>query len=105
MFHASGHGSDGASRGSRHPAPCHLAWQRPRPTIFSDDDFALYRDLLAEHRATAGVEIWAWVLLPNHVHLILTPSDEDGLRATLSRTHRRYAGHVQEIRRQDAYSP
>jgi REP element-mobilizing transposase RayT len=26
------------------------------------------------------VEVWGWVLIPNHVHLILTPSDPDGLR-------------------------
>jgi putative transposase len=64
------------------------------PTFFGDDDYALYRDLLAEHCAAAGVEVWAWVLMPNHVHLILTPSHEDGLRAALSRTHRRYAGHI-----------
>jgi putative transposase len=32
--------------------------------------------------------------MPNHVHLILTPSDEDGLRAALARTHRRHAGHI-----------
>ncbi len=31
---------------------------------------------------------------PNHVHLILVPSDEDGLRRALAATHRRYAGHV-----------
>jgi REP element-mobilizing transposase RayT len=30
--------------------------------------------------------------MPNHVHLILTPSDKDGLRAALSRVHRMYAG-------------
>src|SRR5271154_6893592 len=64
------------------------------PTFFSDADYALYRDLLAEHCAAAEVEVWAWVLMPNHVHLILMPSDEDGLRAALARTHRRYAGHI-----------
>jgi putative transposase len=32
--------------------------------------------------------------MPNHVHLILTPSDEDGLRAALARTHRRHAGQI-----------
>jgi putative transposase len=63
-------------------------------TFFSDADYALYRDLLAEHSAKANVEVWAWVLMPNHVHLILTPSDEDGLRRALAPTHRRYAGHV-----------
>jgi putative transposase len=36
-------------------------------TFFSDDDYQLYRDLLAEHAAKAGVEVWSWVLMPNHV--------------------------------------
>lgn len=69
-------------------------------TFFSDDDYAHYRDLLKKHCARAGVSVWAWVLMPNHVHLILTPSDTDGLRAALSRVHRAYAGyvHAREIR-------
>ena len=69
-------------------------------TFFSDDDDALYRDLLAKNCAAAGVEAWAWVLMPNHVHLILTPSDEHGLRRALAATHRRYAGliHAREER-------
>ena len=63
-------------------------------TSFRDQDYALYRDLLAEHAAAAGVEVWAWVLMPNHVHLILVPTDTDGLRRALAPVHRRYAGHV-----------
>jgi putative transposase len=63
-------------------------------TFFSDEDYALYRDLLAEHASASGVEIWAWVLMPNHVHLILVPSDADGIRRALSAVHRRYAGRV-----------
>ncbi|MBW7850842.1 MAG: transposase [Rhodospirillales bacterium] len=62
--------------------------------FFGDDDFALYRALLAESCRAAGVAVWAWVLMPNHVHLILTPADPDGLRRALAPVHRRYAGHV-----------
>lgn len=63
-------------------------------TFFSDNDYRLYRDLLAEHATAAGVEVWAWVLMPNHVHLILVPQDADGLRRALAPVHRYYAGHV-----------
>jgi putative transposase len=63
-------------------------------TFFSDSDYALYRDLLAEHAPAAGVEIWSWVLMPNHVHLIVVPHDEDAIRRALAPVHRRYAGHV-----------
>ena len=63
-------------------------------TFFSDADYQLYRDLLADHAARAGVEVWSWVLMPNHVHLILVPPDPDALRRCLSSVHRRYAGHI-----------
>src|SRR5215210_2867627 len=63
-------------------------------TFFLDSDYALYRDLLREHCAAAGVAIWSWALMPNHVHLVLVPGDPDGLRRALSRVHRRYAGAI-----------
>ena len=63
-------------------------------TFFSDGDYKLYRELLAEHTAASGVEVWAWVLMPNHVHLILVPEHEDALRRALAPVHRYYAGHI-----------
>lgn len=63
-------------------------------TFFSDSDYALYRDLLRQHCVKASVAVWGWVLMPNHVHLVLVPADEDGLRRALAPAHRAYAGHV-----------
>ena len=63
-------------------------------TFFGDKDYALYRDLLGRHCHAADVEVWAWCLMPNHVHLILVPQDEDGLRRALAPLHRAYAGIV-----------
>ena len=63
-------------------------------TFFSADDYALYRDRLKTHCAAYGVSIWAWVLMPNHVHMILVPEHQDSLRAALSKVHRAYAGHI-----------
>ena len=62
--------------------------------FFCDHDYRLYGDLLSAHCAAAGVKVWAWVLMPNHVHLILVPRDTDGIRRALAPVHRRYAGHV-----------
>jgi putative transposase len=57
-------------------------------TFFGDGDYALYRDLLAQACREAGIRVWSGVLMPNHVHLILVPSDADGLRRALeSRGH------------------
>ena len=70
-----------------------------RPTLDLLADHALYRDLLAAN----GVEVWAWCLMPNHVHPILVPSDPDGLRRTLARVHRRYAGIIHARRRRSGH--
>ena len=72
-------------------------------TFFGDGDYALYRDLLSAHCHAAGVEVWAWCLMPNHVHLILVPSDPDGLRRALARVHRIYAGTIQARRRRTGH--
>lgn len=71
--------------------------------FFSDADYGLYRDLLAESCKAAGVACWAYVLMPNHIHAILVPSDEDGLRAALAPVHRRYAGLVNARRKRTGH--
>ncbi|MFC2251950.1 transposase [Labrys portucalensis] len=63
-------------------------------TFSGAEDYAFYRDCLVAHCQAAGVEVWAWCLMPNHVHLILVPADPDGLRRALAPTDWRYAGHV-----------
>jgi len=42
----------------------------------------------------ARTAVWAYCLMPNHVHLIVTPADADGLRATFAEAHRRYTGAI-----------
>jgi putative transposase len=67
---------------------------RRQQVFFSDDDYEVYKELLSKGCAEAGVEVWAYCLMPDHVHLILRPKDEDGLRAALGEAHRRYTRHV-----------
>jgi len=69
---------------------------RCQQTFFTDDDYALYKALLAEGCQAAGVTCWAYCLMPNHVHLILVPSDANGLQAALGETHRRYTRAINE---------
>lgn len=79
------------------PGVAHHVTQRGngrRQTFFCDEDYALYRELLRAHCADAKVAVWSYVLMPNHVYLILVPRDKDGLRRALAPLHRRYAGHV-----------
>lgn len=63
-------------------------------TFFGDADYAACRDLLAAQCGAQGVAVWSWVLMPNHVHLILVPEQADALRGALSKVHRANAGRI-----------
>ncbi len=67
---------------------------RRETVFFGDDDYALYCDLLAEACRREGVAVWAYCLMPNHVHLILTPRTAEGLGRALGKAHRRYSAFV-----------
>src|ERR1700719_3713990 len=67
---------------------------RREAIFFEDGDHDIYRDLLAEQTRKAGVEVWAYCLMPNHVHLILTPMRADGLGLAGGEAHRRYTNFI-----------
>jgi putative transposase len=71
--------------------------------FFADADYAFYLQLLTTHCAAFKVRCLAYVLMPNHVHLILVPKDADGLRKVLSATHRAYAGTLNARRRKTGH--
>ena len=79
------------------PGLAHLVTQRGNrgePIFFEDGDQQIYLDLLATQLKRYGVACWGYCLMPNHVHLILTPSDEIGLTRAVGEAHRRYAAFV-----------
>jgi putative transposase len=67
---------------------------RREPIFFEDGDHDVYCDMLAEQTRRYDVEVWAYCLMPNHVHLILTPASAEGMARAMRETHRRYAGFV-----------
>ena len=67
---------------------------RRERVFFEDGDYELYLDLLSDAAARSGVAIWAYCLMPNHVHIIAMPGDEDGLRRTFRYVHRHYTGYI-----------
>ncbi len=67
---------------------------RRQKTFFSNKDYATYIDLMAEWCNRCGVEIWAYCLMPNHVHLIAVPDNEDSLAKAIGEVHRRYTRHI-----------
>lgn len=67
---------------------------RRQPTFFRHDDYIAYISLMAEWTRKHDVAIWAYCLMPNHVHLIAVPRAEDGLRLAIGEAHRRYTRQV-----------
>jgi putative transposase len=67
---------------------------RREPIFFEDGDQDIYADILAEETRRAGVEVWAYCLMPNHVHLVMTPAREDGLGRAVGEAHRRWTAFV-----------
>lgn len=67
---------------------------RREAIFFEDGDQQVYRDLLAEQIRKARVEVWAYCLMPNHVHLILVPGEPHALGRAVGEAHRRYTNFI-----------
>lgn len=67
---------------------------RREPIFFEDDDQEIYRDLLAEQAQKARVEVWAYCLMPNHIHLIVVPRTDEGFARAVGEAHRRHTNFV-----------
>ncbi|KQW79650.1 transposase [Brevundimonas sp. Root1279] len=85
--------------------PHHVSqWGNRREQVFfNDDDYRAYLTLVGLAARRAGTEIWAYCLLPNHVHFIMVPAELDGLRATFADAHRRYTARINGRLRQTGH--
>ncbi len=63
---------------------------RRMETFFSEADYREYLYLMAEWCNRCRVQVWAYCLMPNHIHLVAMPESEDGLRRAIGEAHRRY---------------
>ncbi len=67
---------------------------RKQKTFFSKHDYEANIALVANACRQHKVEIWAYCLMPNHVHLIAVPESENALRSAIGEAHRRYTRKV-----------
>jgi putative transposase len=67
---------------------------RRQQTFFGDDDYAEYLKLMAQWCGAWDVEIWAYCLMPNHVHLIAVPARAETLARGVAEAHRRYTRYI-----------
>jgi putative transposase len=67
---------------------------RRQQTFFNDEDYLAYLELMSEWCSKYKVQIWAYCLMPNHVHLIAVPETKDGLNLAIGEAHRRYTRRI-----------
>ena len=67
---------------------------RRQQTFFSDEDYQAYLDLIHEWCSAYSVELWGYCLMPNHVHLILVPENEESLALAVGKAHLRYSRRI-----------
>ena len=63
---------------------------RRMQTFLRDADYNAYLGLMAEWCTKHQVGVWAYCLMPNHVHLIAVPETIEGLGRAIGEAHRRY---------------
>ena len=64
------------------------------PIFFHPEDYGRYRDWLAAAAAEQGCAVHAYVLMTNHVHLLVTPASADGLPRLMQSLGRRYVRYI-----------
>lgn len=67
---------------------------RRQQTFFCDEDYKVYLSLMSEWCKEFKVAVWAYCLMPDHVHLIAAPKFGEGLRSAIGEAHRRYTRHI-----------
>ena len=65
-----------------------------QPTFFADEDYRFYLDCLGEAAIKYRCALHAYVLMTNHVHLLVTPGIPEGLSRMMQSVGRRYVQYV-----------
>ena len=67
---------------------------RRQDVFFNESDYEHYLDLLKDWCTREDIEIWAYCLMTNHVHLIVKPNKKSNLGKAIGEVHRRYTRMV-----------
>ena len=62
--------------------------------FFAEEDYLFYLDWLEEYAESTGCSIHAYVLMTNHVHMLLTPGKSDSVGNLMKRLGQRYVQYI-----------
>ena len=67
---------------------------RRQRVFFNENDYGEYLRLLNNYSYRFKVDILAYCLMPNHIHLIATPQKDGNLAQAIGETHRNYTRFI-----------
>jgi putative transposase len=67
--------------------------------FYADEDYQRYLQDLKEQANKYGCEIHAYVLMTNHVHLLLTPKKKDSAALLMKHLGQRYVQYINHVYR------
>ena len=76
---------------------------RRQATFFGEGDYLAWLTLAAEAFAAARVSVWAYCLMPNHLHVLAAPEGPDGLARAFGATNVRYTRMINGRERWTGY--
>ena len=73
-----------------HSQPIIIRGNNRRAIFYADEDYGFYLEKLKEASNQFGCSVHVYVLMTNHVHLLLTPSKETSVAKTVQALGRYY---------------
>ena len=76
--------------------PCHIIQRgnNRQASFYADDDYRFYLQCLSESAKRYQCAIHAYVLMTNHVHLLMTPATGAGISRVMQSVGRRYVQYI-----------
>ena len=62
--------------------------------FYAEEDYLLYLDTLKEQAIKFGCKVHAYVLMTNHVHLLITPEEKDSAALLMKHLGQRYVQYI-----------
>ena len=67
---------------------------RRQKVFFSEGDYSQYLKLLKGYSHRFNIDILAYCLMPNHIHLIVIPHEDMSMAQAIGETHRNYTRFI-----------
>lgn len=80
-----------------HPQHVIVRGNNRDPIFYTDQDYQFYLDKLKQACDKHQCDIHAYVLMTNHVHLLITPHKQDGISKTMQMVGRYYVQYFNKV--------